>query len=267
MALVRERKAVSNIIRVDMRFVHAETWRPITFHEFDWILDSAAEVAFYAEVVARVRIPSPSKPYAIKETLVAHGSVEFVSYVKGAMQPAQIGKVRLSLHRPEEVPLDHETWLTFHLSHPRDKYLGLQDDFACPSQAVAAYESMKAHFMRIFTPFASNFEYWAQAYLTFIMFREITLNDRALNAVINAWPSKAPQSLAAVILKFFPATGVMAKGGLYAMGPHTDSVERATDRVAVQLEKAKMATDERIKPFHTDELRQPVVLGIAEFFD
>jgi hypothetical protein len=267
MALVRDRKAVSNILRADMKTVHVETWRPITFHEFDWIVDSSAEVSFYAEVVASVRIYSPSKPYAIKETLLAHGSVEFVTYVKGSMQPAATGKVRLSLRRPEEVPLDHETWLTFHLSHPRDKYLGLQDDFACPSQAVCAYESAKNYLLRVMSPFASDFGTWSEQYLPFILFKEIALNDRALNALLNGWPSKAPQNLVMTIFKFFPATRVLAKGGLYIMGPHADSVERATDRVAAHLENGKMAADERIKPFHTDELRTPFVLSVGKFFD
>jgi hypothetical protein len=267
MALVRDRKAVSNIVQVDMRQVHPDTWRPLTFHEFDWIVDASEEVSFYAEVVARVRIPSQSKPFGIKDTLIGHDGMRFVRFRDGSLQPAVTGKVELTLRRPEEIPAGHETSLAFHMSHPQDRHLGLHDDFVCPTEAVPAFQQLKEHLVQLFSPFACPFHKWSLSYLPLIMFKEIANNDRALRCLLDSFSVKSPSLIVAKIPKFYACTNVLARTGLYVIPASSETVERATDRVGTALQQGKMAPDERIKPFHTDELRHPLILGLADFYD
>ncbi|OHT05281.1 hypothetical protein TRFO_27047 [Tritrichomonas foetus] len=268
MTLVRASRCVSNIIEVPMCLNKSGTWRPLTFHQFDWIIESDAEVALYVEVVVYVRVPSNRKPFSIKSSLIAENSMSFIEFRKGGFHPIQDNKLRLLLNRDGEIPLDgQEAVLSFHVSRHQMKHPGLPENFICPSDAAKIYETMRIAMMRLLDPFFGNFTLWNPLILEPVMFGKIARSDKSLFALISAWADKSEESLRDKIRLIYPSTNVMSKTGPFCLLANADTPEKATLRVANGLLNRVMVTDENIKPFHTDELRRRLVLSIPAVFE
>jgi hypothetical protein len=60
----------------------------------------------------------------------------------------------------------------------------------------------------------------------------------------------------------------MSTSGKYSLREDADSDDRATDRVAVELRDTRaIPPEERFRPFHTDELKRPIVRQKIIFSD
>ena len=275
MALVRRSgdsgdvyKCVSNIVEVDMRLKETGKWRPSTFHEYDWIVDSTMEVSLYVEVVARVRCPSPTKPFELKDTLIANNEMEFLEYVKGEFRPVEPGPLKLKLKKNgEPFPEDQESMLTFVVSHVKAKYPGLPINFICPSDAIESYAAMRLYLMNLMFPFGGTFSKWCPQYIDPIIFHDICANDKLMHYFVTAWTDKTPAGLSKAVRKYYTGAHVTSKTGQYALIVAADTDERATTRVAQALMSGKMQADERLKPFHTDELRRALIFAPVAIFD
>ena len=261
-------KCVGNIVEVEMRLKETGKWRPSAFHEYDWIVDSTMEVSLYVEVVARVRCPSQTKPFELKDTLIANNEMEFLEYIKGEFRPVEPGPLKLKLKRNgEPLPEEQEAMLTFVVSHVKEKYPGLPIYFVCPTDAIEAYASMRLYLMNLLFPFGGIFAKWRPEYVDPIIFRDICFNDKVMHYFVTAWTDKTPVGFSKAIRKYFTAAYVSSKSGQYALVSSADTDERATTRVAQAIMSSKMQPDERFKPFHTDELRRPLMFSQVAIFD
>jgi hypothetical protein len=266
LALVLGSECITNIVEVEMKRNPQGTWRPRTFHEYEWITDPSREVDMYIEVVAKVRIPSTTKPFALKQTLVAMGTMEFITYSDGRFHPPERGRIDVTLAREKLRDLDgreienQDAVVRFHVSYPDIRYPGLPDDFVCPTDAACAFQGMRTYLKKLLSPFSGQFLKWSPNYVEPIMFREISWNDRALFHMCSSMTDKSEIGLRQKVRQFISCAHVLARNGPYVLAPNADSLHRATGRVAAALEKGEMLPEEKYKPFHTDELRHALVL-------
>ena len=268
LTLVRADKCVSNIVEIPLHIQKINTWKPSTFHEYDFIIESDAEVSLYAEVVAFVRVPSTRQPFSIKSSLLAENSLGFIEYRKGGFQPIPDGKLKLYMNRDGDIPSNgQEAILSFHFSHHKSKYPILPHNFICPTSCITIYETLRLSMMKALDPFMGNFSIFNPLTLEPIIFKDISLSDKALQILAETWTDHSEAGLREQIKLIYPATAVMSKTGPFCLLSNADSVEKATVRVASGLINGKMIADEKLKPFHTDELRRRFVLSIPAIFE
>jgi hypothetical protein len=216
----------------------------------------------YFEVLAKVRVPSSTRPFGLGFGLIAHNSASLTEEKKGVKKPIEPGKVRLDLTRTcKSVPVHTETQLSFHISVPQERHSEFPDDFIAPTPAVPAFLMMCRYLTQLFTPFTGCFAKWAPQYADLLLFRDLSTNDRAFDAFLDAWRKRKDISeFLALVRIFAPSAAAMSKSGKYSLLEDADSDDLAADRVAVELRDTReLLPGERFRPFHTDELKRPIV--------
>ncbi|KAH0793194.1 hypothetical protein GPJ56_002903 [Histomonas meleagridis] len=268
MCIVRGNKPVSNVIEVPLKLTKQDAWKPHTFDEYDWIISFESEAYLYIEVVATIRVPSHFKPFSTKDTLVAENQLQFIEFNKGSFEPLAEGKMRIFLNRNEEISFEDEQFpsLSFYISHHNLKYPALPENFVAPHCAVPIFECLRIIMMRIFDPFLGKFKRWEQSYLSFILFHEISKNETALEFLASLWDDQNEETLKSLIKMIYPSINISTKTGPYCLLPTADTMEMATSRISSSLANHKLPPDENYKPFHTNELRGPVLLS-SSFWD
>lgn len=261
MVLVRGNQCVSNIVELELKPTRSGSWRPITFHEFDWLVSSDIDVTLYLEIVASVRVPSPNQPFALRRGCIGEGKMNFVEFRKGYFRPAQEGKVRLQLTRQGQRPADgQELAVSFHINESKPHYPNLPADFVCPTEAAGTFAKMRAYLMEVYDPYFGKYDRWHSQMIEPVLFGDICSSEKALYLLIHAWDHKTIESLLTFIRRIHLCTYVTPKHGNYSLLPNADTQERATIRVGQSLIKGRVEPDEKYKPFHSDEHRKPLVL-------
>ncbi|KAK8870677.1 hypothetical protein M9Y10_008564 [Tritrichomonas musculus] len=268
LALVQGNECVSNIVEVEMKIAKPGVWKPSTFHEFDWVLESDAEISLYVEVVALIRITSDWRPFDEKATLIAANTFKLIDYHKGMFQPIKENKHHIYLNRKGEMtPEGQEAILSFYVSHSQMKYPYLPEYFICPTNAIPIFEKLRTIIFKYLDPFFGNFSLWSPPLLEPVIFSDISSSEKALHMLETAWVLQTDKSLLDNIKKIYPATKALSKTGSFCLLESADSDEKATMRVAAAMINRKAANDEIFKPFHTDEIRGRLPLSIPAIFD
>lgn len=267
LTLVQGDEVISNIIEVEMKLTKPGVWKPTTFHEFDWIVETDIESSLYVEVVAFVRIPSDWRPFNLKASLIADNVIKFVDYRKGIFEPIEENKHRIYLNRRGEMASEgQDAILSFYVAYSKMKYSYLPANFVCPTDAIAIFEQLRSMIFKYLDPFFGNFAIWSPPLLEPTIFASVSASEKALYMLAKAWSFKTDFSLLDNIKKIYPATKVLSKTGSFCLLENADSEEKATLRVGNGMIQRKFPANEKYVPFHTDELRGKLNISIPDVF-
>lgn len=267
LTLVQGDEVISNIVEVEMKISKPGVWKPTTFHEFDWIVESDIESSLYVEVVAFVRIPSDWRPFNLKASLIADNVIKFVDYRKGMYQTIKENKHHIYLNRKGEMPAEgQDAILSFYVAHSQMRYPYLPENFICPTSAIPIFEKLRSIIFKYLDPYFGNFAIWSPPLIEPTIFAKISASEKALYMLTTAWIVQTDKSLLDNIKKIYPATKVLSKTGSFCLLEDADSEDKATMRVAAGMISRKFPANEKYVPFHTDELRWKINISIPDVF-
>ena len=268
MALIRGSKLVSNVIEIEV-LPNRETWKPITFDNYDWILAANQEISLWIEAVAGVRVPSNNRPYVIKYTCLGRGETKLMKFNRGKydvlINPHVPITIRLARIHQNQIE-DSEIVVEFVCSVEACPYRCLPLNFVFPSATGSLLECMKKSMMETYDPFYGSFELWNSLAIEPLFFKNLCSStyEKILYKLINYLKGLPINDtrLRLAIRKLHPATKTIPITNPNSVRSQ-DTLKTASVRVTNQLIEGNIQPEEKFKPFHTDELRKRLFIQSA----
>ena len=260
--------SVSNIVQIQLKPTKRGFWVPLVFNEYDILVYAKKEVSLYCEVVCTVRVPSPTKPFALKTTKIAEGQLKLVSYTHGEFIPIEDQVINLQLTRNKKRPPDSEAVnFNFEIISKPVRYNDLPKDFITSTESIMAYDMVYKYLRQAFDPFNSRFNLLPTELYEVLMFWEITKNDRAMQRLLKTWDKNDVISLLRLCRAYYMCTKLVLPMGPFPAYSIMESKDSKTEKCANSVEHTKVFSDLGFKPFHTDELRKSLILDSAAAWD
>lgn len=260
--------SISNIVQIQLKPTKRGYWIPLVFNEYDILVSAKKEVSLYLEVVCTVRVPSSTKPFALKKTKIAEGQMKLVSYTHGEFIPLEDQAINLQLTRNKKRPNDNEAaTFYFEVTSKPVRFNELPKDFIASTDSMQAYDTVYKYLRESFDPFKSRFQLFPPEIFEILMFWEITKNDRAMQRMLRSWDKNDINSLLKTARNFYICTNLVLPMGPYPAYSIMENKDNKTEKCANSVEHSKVFSDIGFKPFHTDELRKSIILDSAAAWD
>ena len=257
----KQKRFVSSIIQVPLKPKKQGVWTPMVFDEIDIYLNPKREVQLYVEVVASVRIPNNARPFVLKESRLAEGYATLIEYNGDECVLIDEQNLTIGLTRGMKVPPEgQEAYIIMDISQKEPECSKLPIDFICPTEAIQAYNMIYQKMKEVFDPLTSSFQFYSPLIFDFLMFWEMSKNDRIMQCIVEDWDHSTIESLIHQIRKYYMCTSLVFPTGPYPIYSIPETQDKMITHCSMQIQRSKNFVEERFKPFHTDEFRKSLIM-------